>query len=71
MWTSSQIVPVRWRDLIFECFDWVLYIPGPIPAELGQLANLQRMDLYENKLTGTPSLFPLTCIQYEAIGLLS
>ena len=28
----SQIVPVRWRDLIFVCFDWVLYALGPIPT---------------------------------------
>ena len=60
----SQIVPVRWRDLVFVCFDWVLYTQGPIPAELGQLANLEQLDLDNNKLTGTPSLFPLTCIRY-------
>ncbi len=57
----SKIVPVRWRDLIFVCFDWVLYSPGHIPVELGQLANLQRLYLSENQLTGTLSLFPLTC----------
>ncbi len=60
----SQIVPVRWRDLIFVCFDWVLYTPGPIPAELGQLANLIWLDLRDNQLTGTPSSSPLTCLQY-------
>ena len=65
----SQIVPVRWRDSFFVCFDWVLYTPGPIPAELGQLAKLERLIFSENLLTGTPSLFPLTCLQYEGIGL--
>jgi hypothetical protein len=48
-----------------------LYTPGPIPAELGQLANLQQLFLASNKLTGTPSLFPLTCLQYYDIGLRS
>ena len=67
----SEIVPVRWRDLIFVCFDWVLYTPGPIPAELGQLANLQHLRLSCNKLTGAPSLFHLTWLQYEGIGLRS
>ena len=65
----SQIVPVRWRDLIFVWFDWVLYTAGPIPAELGQLAKLERLELNFNQLTGTPSLYPLTCLQYEDIGL--
>ncbi len=60
----SHIVPVRQRDLVFVCFDCVLYTPGPIPAELGQLANLQRLYLSDNKLTGSLSLSPLTCIQY-------
>ena len=63
--------PVRWRDLIFVCFDWVLYTPGPIPAELGQLANLQQLALFRNRLTGNHPFFPLTCIQYERKGLLS
>jgi Leucine-rich repeat (LRR) protein len=57
-------IPVRWRDLVFVCFDWVLYAPGPIPAELGQLAELEELWLSQNQLTGTPSLFPLTCLQY-------
>ena len=60
----SPFIPVRWCDLIFVCFDWVLYTPGPIPAELGQLANLQGLNLALNQLTGTPSLSPLTCLQY-------
>jgi Leucine-rich repeat (LRR) protein len=46
-----------------------LYTAGPIPAELGQLANLWDLDLSDNNLTGTPSLSPLTCLQYEGIGL--
>jgi hypothetical protein len=57
--------------LVFVCFDWVSYTPGPIPAELGQLANLQELYLDRNQLTGTPSLFPLICLQYYGIGLLS
>ena len=60
----SQIIPVRWRDLLFVYFDWVLYTPGPIPAELGQLANLQILYLDDNELTGTTSLSLLTCLQY-------
>jgi hypothetical protein len=67
----SDIVPVRWRDLIFVCFDWVLYTPGPIPAELGQLANLQVLRLEINKLTGNHPFLPLACIQYVGKGLLS
>ncbi len=50
--------------LLVVCFDWVLYTPGPIPVELGQLANLEQLALCENNLTGTPFLFLLTCIQY-------
>ncbi len=45
-----------------------MYTPGPIPAEPGKLANLTDIYLCTNQLTGTPSLFPLTCIQYEEIG---
>ena len=63
----SQIVPVRWRDLIFVCFDWILYTSGPIPAaELSQLANLLELILCENHLTGTPSLFTLICLNIKA-----
>ncbi len=51
-------IPVRWRGLFSVCFDWVLYTPGPIPAELGQLANLLVLYLEDNQLTGTLSLFP-------------
>jgi hypothetical protein len=57
--------------LFFVCFDWVLYNSGTIPAELGLLAKLERLYLYKNQLTGTPSLFPLTCLQYQGIGLRS
>ena len=38
--------------MVFVCFDWVLYTPGPIPAKLGQLANLQQLNLRYNMLTG-------------------
>ncbi len=45
------------------CFDCVLYTPGPIPVELGKLANLRELDLEGNKLTGIPySLFPVKVI---------
>jgi hypothetical protein len=46
----------RIGNLLFVWFDWVLYTPGPIPAELGQLANLKELYFQTNKLTGTPSL---------------
>jgi hypothetical protein len=60
-------------DLFVVCFDCVLYPPGPIPAEWGQVANFNLKDLRlsSNQLTGTPSLFPLACLQYEGIDLLS
>jgi hypothetical protein len=50
------------------CDLTVFFIPQ-VPAKLGRLVNLQDLRLYENKLTGTPSLSSLTCIQYEVVGL--
>jgi Leucine-rich repeat (LRR) protein len=69
--SSCPFIPVGLGDLVFVLIDWVLYTPGPIPAELGQLANLQQLDLSSNQLTGNHHFFPLTCIQYERKGLLS
>jgi hypothetical protein len=56
-----------------ELYDLsVLHCPGPIPAELGQLANLEQLNLGYNMLTGTLlPLFPLTCVQFEGRDLLS
>jgi hypothetical protein len=59
-------------DLFVTYFEWVLYPPGPIPAELGQLANLKEMMLHNNRLTGTLSpLLPSTCVEHEERDLLS
>ncbi len=66
--------------LVFVCFEWVLYTPGLIPAELGQLANLRHVSLSDNQLKGTSSLLPsdlhsiwrnMTHIQYEGTCWLS
>ena len=54
----SKIVPVGWCDSFFVCFDWVLYAPGRIPAELGQLANLKELYLNDNQFTGNHPFFP-------------
>ncbi len=64
--------PSSWIGTWFS-YVWLgfVYIPGPIQAELGQLENLAELRLNSNNLSGTQSLFPLTCIQYEGIGLLS
>jgi hypothetical protein len=43
----------------YKSFSLVLYAPGPIPAESGQLGNLQKLYLHDNHLTGTPPSFPL------------
>ncbi len=46
-------LPVGWGDFFGVWFNWVVYTPGPIPSELGQLANLEKLYLYSNHLTGT------------------
>ena len=65
----SPFVQVGQVDLFFVClcFDCVLYTPGPIPAELGQLAKLKQLWMSSNKLTGTlsPLLLTLMCAIYE------
>jgi hypothetical protein len=62
MWRNKLAFPMPFRtsDLFFVCFDWLLYTPGPIPAELVQLANLKELYLFlsYNKLTGNHPFFP-------------
>lgn len=38
--------------LLAPCFCLVLFSAGPIPKELGALADLQQLRLYGNQLTG-------------------
>ena len=50
------------------------YAKGNVPPEIGTFGDffgVQTLNLSHNELTGSPSLFPLTCIQYEGIGLRS
>ena len=59
--------PRNW-DNSPSCADWVLFnnnLAGDIPPELGQLTNLERLDLTNNNLTGgiPPELGQLTKLQ--------
>jgi hypothetical protein len=53
LWYQSDSVTYL-LCVLTVCFVY----PGPIPAELGQLANLQELALSNNKLTGTPHSLP-------------
>ncbi len=70
--SSAGPIPVTLGRWLVFCLFWLrfVYTPGPIPAELGQLANLEELDLSSNNLTGTLlPLLPLTCVHYEGRDL--
>jgi Leucine-rich repeat (LRR) protein len=41
-------------------------LAGAIPTEIGQLAQLERLDLENNQLTGTPQKTSLTADRYAS-----
>ena len=49
-----------------ECFVPENALVGAIPTEIGQLAQLARLDLDRNQLTGAPKTHLIAILVYES-----
>jgi hypothetical protein len=55
---NTEVSPQQVDMCVVSIFLTMCDLPGPIPAELGDLISLQSLNLSNNKLTGTLRLRP-------------